>query len=755
LASLSWEVVWQIKSTLALGVSAWGTAVTLAVTMGGMGLGGFLMGRFQGVFVRALAVYGVLESIIGLSGLLLNRGFHLIAEVDRWAYAGAAVRSPLVHILGIVLVLGIPTVCMGATIPVFARLSRQFQVPIAELYGLNTLGAAAGSMVAAFGLIPLLGITNTMGAIAGLNLAVGVSALLLDPGVESSPTALPAPETSASRPVVSQDAIIVFVTGFATFTLEIAWFRSLSATFLNTSDVFASMLACMLVALGWASRSVPKLRQRQKSLGGQLCLAGLLVLVATPLIEWLDILWMLFRGHFLPEAGLARPSELLDPVTFAPNGKAAGFYLLGTSLMILFIGGAIVPPVKYLGVAFPWILDEQKSSRQTGVLYALNTLGAILGAIIAAWVLLPAIGFARTAWIAGVLVLGAGLWAMPAPNRRDWFWKGAVALLVAAFFGSGVGRTRVQGYYANMEGMPAKILESLEGPDATASVVEYRGGGRRLIIDSSSASGQSGSTDKLGEHYMNWMGHLPMLLHPDPRRALVICFGTGQTANSVRRENPVALDIVDINPRIFKLARHFTANKDVLHDSRVRAIVMDGRAYARRTTNVYDVITLEPMPPTAAGVNALYSREFYELARGRLGDKGVIAQWLPYYCVSPLHAASIARTFMEVFPNAVLWIDPDTKNDGILLGTRDSSVPLGTVWPGFVRTAVGRDLNEEQARRQIVLDVQQLRRYAAFGQVITDDNQLLAYGKSQYCNTGLLKENFELLRRANAQVVVP
>jgi spermidine synthase len=337
----------------------------------------------------------------------------------------------------------------------------------------------------------------------------------------------------------------------------------------------------------------------------------------------------------------------------------------------------------------------------------------------------------------------------------DWAKFGGGALVIAILFESGVGKTRAQGYFANMEGRPALVLEAFEGPDATVSVVQYGGGGRRIIINASSASGQSGYADKLGEHYMVWMGRLPMLLHPDPQHALVICFGTGQTANAVRKENPTSLDIVDINPNIFKLAHHFSSNEDVLNDPKVKAIVMDGRAYLRRSTKTYDVITLEPMPPNDAGVNALYSKEFYELARNRLSPKGVIAQWLPFHCVAPLYSASVAKTFVDVFPNAVLWVDPETKRDGILLATKDDAVDLATTWPGFSRTVMERDLDEAGVRQSVFLNPKQLRQYAAYGRVVSDDNQLLNYGNALFCNIGLVNENFDLLRRVNPKIVPP
>jgi hypothetical protein len=235
----------------------------------------------------------------------------------------------------------------------------------------------------------------------------------------------------------------------------------------------------------------------------------------------------------------------------------------------------------------------------------------------------------------------------------------------------------------------------------------------------------------------------------------VICFGTGQTANAVRNENPESLDIVDVNPRIFKVAHRFSSNEDVLHDPKVKAIVMDGRAYLRRTSKVYDVITLEPMPPTDAGVNALYSREFYQLARERLGPDGIIAQWLPFHCVAPLHSASIARTFTEVFPNAILWLDPQAKTDGILLGTKDDSVPLGERWPGFARNGIKRDMDEPTVREGVMLNPRELEKYSANGIVVSDDNQILTYGKALFCYLGTVKENFELLHRANDKVAVP
>jgi len=751
-ATLAWEVIWQIKSTLALGMSAEGTAITLAAVMGGLSLGALLMGKVlsKNASVKAIRIYAVLEITAGLAGLLLNSAFHILEKLDTWMYNGMPSSVSLVFICGIITVVGIPTLCMGATLPVFGLIAKQLETSIAKLYGLNTLGAAASALVVAFFIIPLFGVTHTIWIIASINIAVGVFALLLTDGKDGARhvpgTAFPVPGTCLAP------SVVIFVTGFATFTLEVAWFRSLASVFPNTSDLFAILLACMLIALGIAAKKLPKLKQKNKLLGTQMSLAGVLILLVTPLIERVDNLFSFYKQatHTMPSAGFPLG---IDPNTFIVNGIGIAGYVFQILIASCLIGLLIIPPMIFLGVALPWILEEQASSQKMGKLYALNTLAAIAGSLGAAWLLLPIIGFAKTAWLAGILVIAAGILISPVIKRLVWGTLGIIALLIAVYFETGVGKTHVQGYSATDEdGKPAKVLEFYEGPDSTTSAVEYNDGTRALLINSALAAWESGRIYRASAHYMAWMGHLPMILHPDPKKALVICFGTGQTANAVRKENPQELDIVDINKNVFKLAHNFRANEKVLNDPRVKAIVMDGRAYLRRTKKVYDVITLEPMPPVTTGGNALYSKEFYQLARNKLSSNGVIAQWVPFHGAAPHYIASIAKTFIDVFPNAIMWIDHDSKT-GILVGSKDNSTAIGKTWPGLLRK-VTRNLSNEDIQNAVALNTTQLKQYGNYGEIITDDNQLLAYGKALYV-PGMLAASFEILKRINNKIEIP
>nr|MCH9688252.1 fused MFS/spermidine synthase [Deltaproteobacteria bacterium] len=424
---------------------------------------------------------------------------------------------------------------------------------------------------------------------------------------------------------------------------------------------------------------------RAVSLGTVMALAGIVVLLTTPVVERFDLLTTSLGDTSAYEYAVARRLGL-------------GLLVLGPTMLLV-------------GIGLPWVLEATRDLRGAGLVYALNTAGASLGSLLAAWLLLPSIGFSRTAWIAAA-VLGIGAWVADSRRRRLHVVAMVVAAIVAMVGASDVGEVRVQ---SNIE-HEHRVVASREGPDATVSVIEYPDQSRHLVID-----GFYASATQAGAHYMVWMGHLPMIMHPDPRQALVICFGTGQTSNAVRREGPEHLDIVDINGTVLAMADLFPENEGVLEDPRVDHHVMDGRAWMRRTSRRYDVVTLEPMPPTFAGSNALYSAEFYALVDDKLTADGVVAQWLPFHLVSPEESASITATFIAQFPDAYLWID--TFGTGILVGRKSG----GPLLPGLSRP-VERDMAPHEVVAAMKYDRTILEQYAQLGQSVTDDNQHLSYG---------------------------
>jgi spermidine synthase len=728
MAALSWEVLWQIRASLAIGVSAMGTAVTLAATMGGMTLGALVMGRAlqKRVIARPLRVYGALEVLIGLSGLAFLPGFALLERIDGALFHRAPGVVPLAHLAGMMLILGVPTFAMGATVPVFGLVARASRSSIAALYGTNTAGAAIGVLAVTFGLLPRLGVELTGMLLTAVNLVVALIAWLAGgakaeaeaeakAGADADATA----EADAGARLPPRVAgYVAFLTGFVSFGLEVAWFRTLRASYRSTTDAFAVMLVSVLVPLAFGATLGSFLRARRVRMASVLAAAGAAILVTTPLLERFD--WLGSRKF----------------------GSVWAMVLtwLGGSLPVLGL------PMLLLGACLPWLLKDHVAPASWGRLYAVNTMGAVAGSLTTAWLLLPALGFARAAWLLGGLVVVASLFVprFEASPRR--LVPGVIALFIAIAGESGAGRTHIIG---NFTAPITKIVRFEEGVDSTLAIADNTDGERLLYIDGFVATNESSSA-----HYMAWMGRLPMLVHPAPKRALVICFGTGQTANAVRRENPEALDVVDLSGAVLRAAPLFAKNEGVLDDPRVHATVMDGRAWLRRTDHVYDVVTLEPMPPNFAGVNALYSREFYELAASRMSPDGVAAQWIPFHILSVHDAVAIVTTFHEVFADSFVWVDP-VIGTGIVVGRRGTGTSdVARAFPGLARAAAGRDLPPEAILAAVALEPQDVARLSQMGEIITDDNQLLAYGPARYrlsfVPQQLTEANLDLLKKIRA-----
>ena len=693
-AALSWETLWQLHAALALGVSAFGTAVTLAGTMAGMTLGAVAMGRWLETreVVRPLRVYGFLELLIGACGLLLALAFRLLEDLDSWVYGLSPALAPYLQVLGILLVLGPPSAAMGATVPVFTLAGRTQGLSVAVLYACNTAGAALGVLAFAFFLLPQFGVSATARIAAAVNFAVFALAMALPVAISSreSPAVDPSSRVSQAGLTLWRAGVLVFGSGFVTFGLEVAWFRSFRSAFASTTESFAIMLAAVLLPLAVAARLAPWLRSRGWAIGAVLALAGVSILLSTPLIERMDLF----------AAGTERAYSL----------RLVRWMVLALS--------TIGPAMLCLGVVLPWCLEAFPRPAAVGRLYALNTLGAVVGSLLAAWQLLPALGFARSAWLLGGVLIALALW-VSTPRVR---WAAGVvagaAFWVAMVTTSSIGRDRIQMIVPSED---YEIVAYEEAPDSTVSVVESGSGRRSLLIDGFVATSEFESAA-----YMEWMGRLPMLLHDDPERALVICFGTGQTAHALRDEGPRELDIVDVSSAVLGMAPYFSSNHSVLEDPRTRSVVMDGRAWIRRAGVTYDVVTLEPMAPFFAGVNALYSKRFYELVAAHLAPDGVVAQWLPTHLLSPFYAASVAATFQSVFPDAVLWLDQQ-GGTAILLGRLEGNPePLASRWPGLSREA-NRSLADAEIPRFLFLEPSELARFGSRGEVITDDNQLLAY----------------------------
>jgi spermidine synthase len=230
---------------------------------------------------------------------------------------------------------------------------------------------------------------------------------------------------------------------------------------------------------------------------------------------------------------------------------------------------------------------------------------------------------------------------------------------------------------------------------------------------------------------------LPALFVAAPRRAVGIALGTGQTFAAVFANGVSDLDIVEINPDVIRLSRHWfgEANDHLFERSGVHLHQDDGRVFLRATSERFDLIVLEPLQAWSAGTSSLYSHEFYEEARARLAPGGLLAQWIPLYGQGVDETRAMVRTAADVFPNASLWLD---EHDGILMLREDSAIST----PSELETRIAKrhlaaDLNRKSLDGAVdvlallVLGPEGVKRWTDGAAVISDDRPFLEFAAAR------------------------
>jgi spermidine synthase len=459
-------------------------------------------------------------------------------------------------------------------------------------------------------------------------------------------------------------AIALALSGFAAMGMEIVWFRHFSILLGEFRAVFSLLLGIILVGIAVGSFAGGFVHRRTSRAA-----------------EWLIVVQGLFIVFTL--VGLAAAdAQAIRSAGLAHSGGAGAFDELwfNAAPMLLELG----VPALLMGFAFPLAnaviqRAERSVGRRAGALYLANTIGAVAGSLAAGFVFLPTLGIQGSVTML-MLAAAAAMVPLYLTSRTLTPWSAAarvavgsavvvatVALAVWLRLPSDyvIGRALV---------LPVQQLLTLsEGVTEVVAIGDVPGRGRMLLTNGHPMS----STDALSQRYMRGLAHIPLLLVDNPEDVLVMCFGVGNTAHAATLHPSVRrVEVVDLSRHVLSHARYFKdVNGDVLSDSRVAVHVNDGRHHLRmRPEATYDLITLEPPPIVHAGVGALYSREFYALARTRLKPGGYVSQWLPVSQVPAETNLAMIRAFIDVFPQSVLLSGADTNL--VLLGVNDSSIAI-------------------------------------------------------------------------------
>lgn len=682
-SALACEIAWLRKLGLVFGNTTHAIAAVLAVFMAGLGLGSFVVGRYSGRWKNPLRAYGVLEIVVGVYAALSSGLFGVLESAYVAVAQSTGAEGPALvaaRLAGAFILLFPPTFCMGATLPVLAghcvRRSDGVGRDIGLLYGLNTLGAVAGTVGAGYFLVPVLGTFGTLMAAAAANLAIGAAAIAMAPRSGSGESPAP-PEPAASAADAAAPPVPVWLlpaglalSGFIALAYEVAWTRALAVVIGSSTFAFTIMLATFLLGLAGGSLLAERVLRRRAARAadwGWLQVGVALGALATlPLFEKTDLLLMRFVASSLE----------------APLLHDAFRFLCCSMLMIV--------PTLCMGALFPVsvALHSRGASsvgRDVGLLYLCNTGGNLAGSLAAGFLLIPAIGIHRTlllvAVVGGVAGLAILFMAGGGTARRAALGCAAAAALVAAVVLQRDGWNRVRMtslLHYDAAALGEYSSEDLLGDCFTSDVVFYREGACSVVsVDCREgaytlrSNGKPDASTRMQDlRTQSLLGHLPMMVHPDARRALVIGFGSGATVNAVLKHGVEAVDCVEIEPAVIEAAPWFASiNGNCVDDPRVRIVVNDGRNHMLVEDGQYDVIVSEPSNPWIAGIATLFTTEFYQLAERRLAPGGVLCQWVQSYKMAPEDVRMIVATVQQVFPEVQVW-SPNTF-DLVLIAARE------------------------------------------------------------------------------------
>jgi spermidine synthase len=666
-AGLMYQLVWMRSFSLVIGSAHTAVAAVLAAYMGGLAIGGLLGARWASRLASPLRAFAGLEGAVALFALVFPFALQAAAGiVSTWLGSGVELATDAgwlqatVYGASSALAIAAPTICMGATLPVLVQgsLGRVGSPPtwLAQLYGVNTLGAAVGAGVGGFLLLPNLGLSASTWSAALLNLVAAALVLVGPSRTPVQPESLPAkrhPAKGDSEVSAPSDrnawpfVLAAFLISAASFSLEVFWARLLSHLLGGTMQGFASMLCVTLLGIG--AGGILAQRSTRLAADGRRWLILSLVVAAAAVIGAYGLLSMV---------------------------AGDGLHAVPTLVVVLL---AILPSSIAFGLSFPLLVRcgaryGEEYPRVTGWIFAASTTGAMVGALVTANVLLPAIRFegVLSAAVGTLLLVIAGLaWPVASRTQRIAVLSGVLIAVVGMSWYLPAPR-EILGSSAVDSAQPTEERFLAVGRAATIQIQE-RGFGLLLRGDGlpEALVSRIGSPPGLDDQV--WLGTLGAMSRPDARSMLVVGLGGGVTLEGIP-PTIEKIDVVEIEPRVLE-ANRFIADErrhDPLRDGRVRVVLNDARNALQRTSYQYDIIVSQPSHPWTPASANLYSREFLASAKRRLTADGVFVQWMNAGFVSEDLFRSLVATLAaeyrhlivyEPVPMSLVFLASDTEVD--------------------------------------------------------------------------------------------
>ena len=752
-SALIYEVIWMRQLTLVFGSTVFATSTVLTAFMAGLALGSYYFGRkIDESKMSPLKLYAILEAGIGGFCIIWPLLLTFLTGLYVLIYRNITSEFYTLSLIRFVLTFGIlliPSTLMGGTLPVltrfFVKRLEQLGTNIGILYALNTFGAVIGTVAAGFFLIEAFGIKWSLGVAVAINFGVALVALLLarhahkiEEGESAEQEEAVASEQEAAVPVVvkRERQLVLWaigISGFCALAYEVLWTRILVFFLGSTTYAFATMLAAFLFGIALGSmvlaRWVDRIKQPISTFGIIQLGIGLFALILMPAFE------------------------RLYGMTYALQSTFGGsrFWAFFSCFVVMSL------PTFLMGASFPLVTkiytgNARQLGRSIGNVYAINTVGSILGAFCAGFLLIPLLGIrpsivltvALNTGIGGLLVLkgvrasasetelgsgaksvfqGMGI-AVPILNIGL-----AVILLLTLsqplFLKSTIYKTQRPG---------DEVVDYKEEIDATVTTLKDDEGVYRLYVDANQAADAS----RWDSPSHRVIAHLPLLLHPNPKRALVVGFGMGLTSHSITQHG-VQVDAIELSKGVISAAqKHFKhVNGNIFENRLFNWTINDGRNHILMTQKKYDMISTGIIHPlVSAGSSNIYTEDFYKLCKRILTEDGVMCQWVPLHRLPETHYKMIVRTFINVFPETTLWYKY-TPDFVILIGMLK---PLSIDYKNFMARSripsireglAADDLDGPSLLDSFMMGPEAVQEYAGDVPIHTDDRPRLEFFKGE------------------------
>lgn len=678
MAGLIYQVLWARMLGLLFGSDAVATSVVLAVFMGGLALGSFLGGILADRTRRPLVAYGLAEVAIALfalaSGSIIDAAQPALASAyqawgteSRWRWEATRALVAAATLLP-------PTTLMGTTLPLIVRhLVGQGMTlggTTARFYAVNTFGAVTGTVLAGIVLLPAIGLSATTWVAVVTNLAIGIVCVVAGLRARGCAVASPA-SPGETRATVDQGRgrgvlLAIALSGCLALALEVLWTRALAMSFSATVYSFSLMLVCFLLGLFIGSTIIGRRIDRLEDPLGLLARfeLGLGASVAGVLLV-LEVVPAWYGATFRAAAGLSGGS-------FAAFGVIAPLFVSACLLAVptLFLGGTLPLAVLAYG------RSQGSVGVAVGRVTAANTLGAIVGALAAGFVLIPTLGTELALAAVALAFVANGTWLkwLAGTGARSRDTLGAIAFVgVLSTVALLLPYRPVLNFNQQAGARRIEVLYHAEGHSQTIDLLRTLKTEASQPVTSLVIGGNVEADDSLTQrrHFV-LKAHLPLMFLERPRDVLIVGLGMGMTLRSTLAHPGVEkVQVVELTREVRQAHAWLgELTGHALEDPRVNVRIDDGRTWLQYSDATWDMITADPIHPKVTGVGYLYTREYYQLVRKHLRPHGVVCQWMPLYQLSPRSLRSAMRSFVEVFPHATLWY---VKNHALFVARADDA----------------------------------------------------------------------------------